>query len=160
MAGDRQDKGQLSSTGIRIELLRNGLDLARQHGLAGAGYANYAAVHGQAAQARYGADPQRQIYLQSHWVATTNPHNEYLMQLVGGGIVALALFLAWVALPMARRGPAGVTGMTVGVSLAFAVGCLFNSLLMDFVEGHVYGVLLAWLLAQSAQPAQAGAAQP
>jgi len=31
--------------------------------------------------------------------------------------------------------------------LAFALGGLFNSLLMDFVEGHLYIGLLAWLMA-------------
>jgi O-antigen ligase len=63
-------------------------------------------------------------------------------------------------LPLLRKAPSGVAGMLTGVSLAFAVGCVFNSLLMDFVEGHIYGVLLAWLLAQSAQPAQARATHP
>jgi len=155
-----QETGQLASTGIRRELLRNGLDLAQIYFWTGAGYANYSAVHDQATQARYAADPLRSHYLQSHWVRTSNPHNEYLMQVVGGGIAALALFLAWVGLPMLRRTPGNNTGAVLAsLSLAFAVGCLFNSLLMDFVEGHVYGVLLAWLLALSIQPSAETAGQ-
>ena len=152
MAGERPHQGsQLASTGIRVELLRNGLDLAGTHFAGGAGYANYAAEHDKATRARYAGDPQRAHYLQSHWARTSNPHNEYLMQLVGGGVAALALFVAWLVLPLVRKTPSGNTrSLLVGVSLAFAAGCLFNSLLMDFVEGHLYGVLLAWLLAQSA----------
>jgi len=143
--------GQLTSTGIRIELLRLGIDLAGQYGATGAGFANYAAVHEQAADARYLGGTANQGLRQAPWVSATNPHNEYLMQLIGGGIAALALFLAWLGLTLrtAARARAPVGGMLAGACLAFATGCLFNSLLMDFVEGHVYMGLLAWLLAEN-----------
>lgn len=160
LSGSQQGlDGTLSSTGIRIELLRTGLDLVGIHFLAGAGFARYAQVHEQSALARYGSDPERRVLLKSQWPRTTNPHNEYLMQLVGGGVAALALFLAWLTLPMLRAGRrSGVRASLVGIALAFALGCLFNSLLMDFVEGHVYVALLAWLLAQAADaPANAPA---
>lgn len=147
----------LTSTAIRVELLRNGLTLARQHFALGAGFARYQEIHEQAAQARYGADPGRRHLLQESWVHAPNPHNEYLMQLVGGGVVSLALFVAWLLLPVFRRGP--MHGALVGASLAFAVGCLLNSLLMDFTEGHLYVALLTWLLAQAAEsPARAASA--
>jgi len=72
------------------------------------------------------------------------------MQLVGGGVVALALFLAWLVAPMLRVPHSrGVQASLIGIGLAFAFGCLFNSLLMDFVEGHFYVTLMTWLLAQS-----------
>ena len=145
--------GALSSTGIRIELLRNGLDLAERNFIAGGGYANYEQLHLQAARERYAGDPVRRHYLGAAWTATRNPHNEYLMQLVGGGAVALVLLLAWLALPLVRATQPGRNCALAGVALAFAAGCLFNSLLMDFVEGHLYMALLAWLLAQAAQPA-------
>jgi heptosyltransferase-3 len=45
------------------------------------------------------------------------------------------------------RAPVG--GTLGGIALAFAVGCLFNSMLLDFVEGHFYVALLAWLLAEN-----------
>ena len=143
--------GELTSTGIRIELLRLGIDLAGQYGVTGAGFANYAAIHEQAADARYLGGTATQGLRQAPWVRATNPHNEYLMQLIGGGIAALALFLAWLGLTLrtAARARAPVGGMLAGACLAFATGCLFNSLLMDFVEGHVYMGLLAWLLAEN-----------
>jgi O-antigen ligase len=140
----------MSSSDIRIELTRIGVDLAQDHYATGLGYANYSARHLQAAHKRYAIDPQRKHYLQSHWVNSSNPHNEYLMQLVGGGIPALVLLLTWLSLPILRRAAPGTQALLTGVSLAFATGCLFNSLLMDFVEGHFYMALLAWLLARAA----------
>lgn len=141
-----------SSTRIRMELVRNGLYLAREHYGAGAGYTRYAEVHADAVHRRYGADPAQAATLKAPWVTTPNPHNEYLMHLVGGGSAALALFLAWLSLPLLRRQPgAGASPVLVAAVLAFALGCLFNSMLMDFVEGHFYVALLAWLLARTAE---------
>ena len=149
--------GTLSSTGIRIEMLRNNMRLAHDNYLAGAGFGNYAKLHAEATQQLYGSDPARKRYLLEPWVRTANPHNEYLMQLIGGGLVAAALFLAWLALPLARRTTAPDTrGQIAGLVIAFAVGCLFNSLLMDYVEGHLYVTLLAWLLARQADSAEPG----
>ncbi len=146
--------GTLTGTGIRIELVRNGAELARRHWKAGAGYGQYSRLHRQVAQERYASDPQRRHYLQQHWIASENPHSEYVMQLVGGGVAALALFLAWLAAPAVRAGSSRHTRATLAcVALAFAVGCLFNSMLMDFVEAHFYVAVLAWLL--SAPPESA-----
>jgi heptosyltransferase-3 len=142
--------GTLTSTGIRIQLARLAFDLSKQYAFTGAGFANYPTVHEQAAQRRYGGNPATQPYLHSGWVRASNPHNEYAMQLVGGGIVSLALFLAWLGLAAREaaraRSRAGTT--LAGIVLAFCVGCLFNAMLLDFVEGHFYMALLACLLAQ------------
>lgn len=143
--------GTLTSTGIRIELLRVGGDLARQYGATGAGFANYGAVHQAAARARASLDPAAAVPPQhAPWIEVENPHNEYLMQLISGGAAALVLFLVWLsaALAQAARSRAPLGGALAGITLAFAVGSLFNSLLLDFVEGHLYVALLAWLLAE------------
>lgn len=142
--------GAWHSTGIRIELVRVGGDVVLAHYATGAGYAEYGKAFEQAAQRRYGADPLRREYLQQYWIRPDNPHNEYLMQLAGGGVAALALFLAWLVLPGLRTNvPPSTRAGLVGIGLAFATGCLFNSMLMDFVEGHVYVALMTWLLAHS-----------
>lgn len=143
--------GDLSSTGIRIELARNGLHLAGQYGLTGGGFAEYLRLSGESANELYANDPERHVYLERHWSRISNPHNEYLMQLVGGGVAAFALFLMWLVAPTLRRSSSRATQVTlVGTVLAFASGCLFNSMLMDFEEGHFYVVLMTWLLARSA----------
>ena len=151
LAGSGTGATASTSTSIRIELLRVALDLARQYGATGAGFANYAVVHEQAARARYGADTARASAHPTDWLRSNNPHNEYLMQLVSGGAGSLALFLGWLGVTLRQairsRSPAG--GMLTGIALAFAVGSLFNSLLLDFVEGHFYMAVLAWLLAEN-----------
>lgn len=165
MAGSQASgsAGPMSSTAIRMELISLGIDLSRQHWATGAGFANYAAIHEEAAKHRYSQDPINGPRLLAGWERGGNPHNEYVMQLVGGGVFALALFLAWLGVTMAHalRAPVPVGGMLGGTCLAFATGCLVNSLLMDFTEGHFYMGVLALLLAQSRYgPRQQGRAQP
>jgi O-antigen ligase len=135
-----------TSTGARIELFRNGVIVARQNWVIGTGWQTYPKAIEQVASPRH-ANAPRDV----PGALTDNPHNEYLMQLGAGGLPSLLLFALWLALPLWRalrepddRSPwAGAVG---AVALAFATGCLFNSMLLDFVEGHFYGALLAWLL--------------
>jgi heptosyltransferase-3 len=142
---------KLSSTAIRIELLRVAGDLARRYAVMGAGFANYSTVHQQAARGMHSPEGSAAAYVQAHWPQISNPHNEYLMQLIGGGVVSLLLFLAWLGFTFreAIHARAQVSGPLGGMALAFAVGCLFNSMLLDFVEGHFYVAVLAWLLAEN-----------
>lgn len=142
--------GPVTSTGIRIELMRLAADLSVKYAVHGAGYAHYPDVHEQAARERFGSDPARAGWLSAVWIRASNPHNEYAMQMVGGGAIGLVLFLAWLALPLrrARQAATPLGTMLTGAVLAFAVGSLFNSMLHDFVEGHAYMALLAWMLAE------------
>lgn len=133
-----------SSTAIRLMLLRNGVDVARQNYLLGTGWPTYSTAYERVSIAN--GDPP------GYWRRSENPHNEYLMQLGAGGLPALALFLAWIALPLYAALRPGTqdpraAGMLACVALAFAAGSLFNSLLLDFTEGHIYAALSAWLLA-------------
>jgi O-antigen ligase len=141
-------KGQVlaeSSTGARLEILRSAMAVARANWLLGTGWQHYDEAMGHAARQRH-ADPTQVLGAQS-----VNPHNEFLMQLGAGGLPALLLFTLWLALPVWRAIRDADTGKpwagAVGcVALAFAVGALFNSLLLDFVEAHFYAALMAWLL--------------
>ncbi|AEG93206.1 O-antigen ligase family protein [Ramlibacter tataouinensis] len=151
--------GELTSTGIRMELLHAALEVARGHYATGAGFARYGDFHSASARARDAALGRPAAPYP--WAQVNNPHNEFLMQLVGGGVLALALFLAWLGLTALRRTAGRPDRLLIAMSLAFATGCLFNSLLRDFAEGHLYVALLAWALARSgrqeaAAPAVAG----
>lgn len=133
-----------SSTAIRVMLLRNGAAVAREHYLLGTGWPTYSTAYERVSIAN--GDPP------GYWRRSENPHNEYLMQLGAGGLPALALFLTWIALPLYAALRPGTqdpraAGMLACVALAFAAGSLFNSLLLDFTEGHIYAALAAWLLA-------------
>lgn len=136
---------ETSSTSIRIEILRNAATVAREHWELGTGWDHYAGAIAEVAHRRH-ADPQAVL-----GALSVNPHNEYLLQLAAGGVPALLLFLAWLGYPMwagLRRGGAERpwTGAIGCIALAFAVGCLFNSLLLDFTEAHFYVALVAWLM--------------
>jgi len=151
-----QPTGQVNttSTGIRVHMLQIASQLVRAHPLIGVGFANYGEAHREAVKHMYADDPERYAQLPETWRFTSNPHNEYLMQLLGGGIPALALFLTWLGITLreAWRTRASVGYTLCGLCLAFALGCVFNSLLLDFVEGHMYMGLLAWLLSHKAAP--------
>lgn len=151
MAASAKNKnGELTSTGIRIELIRSGLALSTQYYALGAGFARYAEVNRQSVTARFGPEPVRQGL---PWATVENPHNEFVMQIVGGGVASLALFVVWLVLPAMRRKNGHANVALVGLVLAFALGCAFNSMLRDFIEGHFYVALLAWLLAHPTAPA-------
>lgn len=139
-----------TSTAIRVELVRHGLQLAGDHYAIGAGFARYGEILQDKVEQHYAGQTDVNTELRDVVARTSNPHNEYVMQLVGGGLPALALFLAWLVLPMLGRGRTGrrCAGL-VGVALVFAAACLFNSMLLDFIEGHFYVALMAWMLAGS-----------
>lgn len=139
---ERQGTVAASSTGYRLQVWRNAVAVAGEHALLGTGWAGYRTAY-EAAAARPGRN--------EHWMHADNPHNEYLMQLGAGGIVALALFLAWLGAPLLaawrlRAAPGPWPPLLACVTLAFAIGSLFNSLLLDFAGGHFHAALLAWLL--------------
>ena len=148
IASMRLDTG--TSTSIRLALLTNGLTVAADHQPLGVGYARYAQFHEPVARHRLSREPGWKPDHNGAWeVLSNNPHNEYLMQLACGGLPALVLFLSWLAAPALRRDPDGrAPPALVGVAIAFGFACLFNSLLMDFVEGHYYMAVLAFLLAR------------
>jgi heptosyltransferase-3 len=142
------------SSGVRIQLIRIAGEAVREHWLAGVGYANYAQAHEQAARTLYANEPARDVFMRGFWARIGNPHDEYALQLVGGGIAGLVLFVAWLAAAFrqAHRAPRGLGAAMAGLTLAFAFGCVFNSLLLDFVEGHLYVALFAWLMAEARAP--------
>lgn len=147
VASMRLDAG--TSTSIRLALLTNGWAVAMAHQPLGVGFGRYVEFHEPVARQRLAREPDWKPEKASWEVLSNNPHNEYLMQLACGGVAALALFLAWLAAPALRRDPDGrAPPALAGVVIAFALACLFNSLLLDFVEGHFYIAVLAFLLAR------------
>ncbi|HEX2544781.1 MAG TPA: O-antigen ligase family protein, partial [Ramlibacter sp.] len=127
----------------RVELLRTGLEVVERQPLLGVGWAQYADTFQEVSARRLGKNAPP--------IASENPHNEYILQLGAGGVPALVLFVAWLAWPLwrvlrARRRPSPWLGALACVTVAFAIAAIFNSVLHDFVEAHMYSALMAWLL--------------
>ena len=123
-------KGMRTSTSQRIDYALNSLAIVREHPLIGVGTGGFAAAYAAQVQG-------------TNLEATVNPHNEYLNIAVQTGIpgmlaVMVLFFLVWRharALPTALE-----RDLARGLAVAFGIGCLFNSLLMD----HVEGLFFAW----------------
>jgi O-antigen ligase len=128
----------LSSTGTRIEFYRLSIEIVKDRPLLGHGTGAFASS--------YAEKTKSQVAL-----PTRNPHNEYLHMLVQLGLVGLAalLYLFWthwrlapmLATPLSRH-------LARGLILTIAVGCLFNSWLMDHTEGLLYAWLTGLLFAE------------
>lgn len=142
----RSDTGARdSSAGLRIEFYRNTLGIIADHPLTGTGTGGFASAYASRVQ---GTD----------MLPTRNPHNEYLhfaAQLGLPGLAALLLLFA-VQWHVARRLPLLESGLAQGLVLTMAVGCLFNSLLLDHAEGLFFAWLSGLLFAGLERPNLAG----
>jgi O-antigen ligase len=119
--------GSANSAGVRMQFYRGSLEVFALHPIFGTGTGSFERVYNAHAAAE-------------NLAPTTNPHNEYLMIGVQTGIVGLALLLAllgalWVS---AARLPLADALRGRAVTLALAVSCLFNSSLLDHVDGQSF----------------------
>lgn len=124
---------RISSIGVRLEFYRNSLAIVRDHPVAGVGTGGFVKAY---------EDKVRGTGMP----AILNPHNEYLLIAAQLGAIGLALFLhlLWRQWRLAPRLAAPLeTHLARGLVIAFALGCLFNSFLLDHTEGLLY----AWMTA-------------
>jgi O-antigen ligase len=133
------------SNAERLKLLSVTLAVIRDHPLIGVGTGGFSRAYA----ARVGEKGETPI---------RNPHNEYLLIASQVGIAGLAALLLLFALHW-RLAPLLATpfecDLARGLLLMVAIGCLFNSMLLDHTEGLLY----AWLtgvLYGGLQPRHAG----
>lgn len=128
------DKGKEdTSTGLRLSFYRNSLQLFFKHPWIGTGTGSFAKVYASVAK-------------KNEWL-TKNPHNEYLNMGVQFGslgiVVLLALFVShW---QQSFRLPWIAKNVAQAVLIAIAIGCLFNSWLLDVTQGTFYVFFTALL---------------
>ena len=124
---------------FRWMFYRNSLTLIASHPLVGTGTGSFSPVYDGLVQGHEGV---------AGWV-THNPHNEYLFLAIEWGLIGLGSFLTLLFLQwrLAGRLPGLDARLATGLVIAFAGGCLFNSLLLDFTEGHVFTYLSGLLYA-------------
>ncbi|WP_321820510.1 MULTISPECIES: O-antigen ligase family protein [unclassified Burkholderia] len=127
----------VTSTGLRLEWYKKGLELYRQRPVIGYGAGGLEFEFEKLTAGKTAAEGQ----------LTSNPHNEYLLMAVQLGTLGVLLFVNLIV--QIARGSRALDPRSRHVLLAwlaiFAIGSLANSLLLDFAEGHLL-VLLAGIL--------------
>lgn len=116
-----------ASADARMQFYRGTVAVVARHPIFGTGTGSFNRVYNDLAAAE-------------HLAPTSNPHNEYLMIAVQTGIVGVTAMLALLgALWLHAAGLALADAWRArAVTLALAVGCLFNSLLLDHVDGQFF----------------------
>jgi heptosyltransferase III len=120
----------LTSTGSRMNYYKTTVSIVREHPWLGVGTRGFVTAY-------------REKVHGTGLPETPNPHNQYLLTAAQLGLVGLFALLAMFLVmwrQAARLDPAARTAAR-GLLLAMAVGCLFNSFLID----HVEGLLFAWM---------------
>jgi O-antigen ligase len=128
-----------TSMGVRLVFWKNSVELAAARPIAGHGVGAFSAAYAR----HVGALPK------SDWrgVATSDPHNQYLLIAVSGGVVGLALFLALLGACFRQQASGWSRGLGLSCAAAWAATSLFNSHFSVFNESHVIAVLLGAFLA-------------
>jgi O-antigen ligase len=126
-----------SSVGLRMDWYRHTAGLIAAHPVAGVGTGSFPRAY---------AD----FVTDAGAIKPTHPHNQYLLTAaelgVAGAFVLVGLFtLLWLNLRRAGWALYGELGQ--GVVIAMAIGCAFNSLLVDHTEGLFFSWMVSMALA-------------
>lgn len=132
-----ETKASQTSLGQRYQFLQNSLQLYAEAPFIGHGTGSFKHQYAKLVQ-------------NTNDLITANPHNEYLLIAVQTGSIGLALFLLLLAIQFryAGRLPQKEVWFAQGITFTMAVGCLFNSFLLDSTEGHFYAFFTALFFAQ------------
>ncbi len=134
----QKGRGDKSSIGLRFDYYTNALAIIREHPLLGVGTGGFAAAYDEQIR-NTGMAP------------SNNPHNQYLLITAQLGLFGLSVLLGLYVIywRQASRLTPPFRQIARGVLLAFMVGNLFNSFMLDFTErlffAWISGVLLAEL---------------
>ena len=130
-----------TSIAFRLTFLKNSLTLVAQNPILGAGTGSFAYQYEQLLKEKGIANP--------HSEYSANPHNEYLTMAVQWGLVGAGLFI-YLLYRMWRLSSRLGTDRALeaqAVVVTIAAGCMINSLLLDFTEGHLFAYLTGALYA-------------
>lgn len=139
-----QQHNEATSAGLRLEWTRKSLALLAQRPLLGYGAASIRREFEKMASDDGGA----------RGATTANPHNQYLLIAVELGLVGLGLFIHFLVqiVRATARLPIPSRRLLGSWLFIFTVGCLANSLLLDFSEGYLFVLLTGILLGCSGWP--------
>lgn len=121
-----------TSIGLRLEFIYQSLQIAREHMFFGVGVGNFGPTYAT-------------HILNSGMVASSNPHNQYLLFLVEVGLVGLTafLYLNFICWKYSKKLSPFWMHATRIVLLSYGVANLFNSFLFDFSESLFFSAFMA-----------------
>ena len=144
-----RDRPAENSVGWRLEFYYNTAQLIRERPLIGVGTGGFPLVYAERVKGTGRVNPG-------------HPHNEYLLMTAQLGVFGLMGVLGMLLTQWAvsrRVAPQVDRSLASGLVLAMALGCLFNTLLLDHSEGLFYcwlgGVLFSGFQARSSGPVRA-----
>ncbi|CAN5801547.1 hypothetical protein BH20PSE1_BH20PSE1_17360 [soil metagenome] len=120
----------ITSGRVRLEFYSNTLGLIMRHPVLGGGTGSFIPEYAELAK-------EKALY------PTDNPHNEFLLITTQVGLLGLVLLLmlGYRQWRMSYGLRPEYVAAAQGLVVTMAVGSLFNSLLLDFTEGHFYALL-------------------
>jgi O-antigen ligase len=127
-----------TSMGVRLEFYRRSYQLILHRPFAGYGVGSVGTEFEQFAEHSTGGRA----------AMASNPHNEFFLMGLQLGLVGVALFV-WLLVAIARecqRLDPLARAVVYGYLFAFVLGCIANSLLLNFTEGYLFIFLTGILL--------------
>ena len=121
-----------SSVGVRLEWYQNTMNLITTHPLVGVGTGSFPRAYAEMV-----TDPAA--------VKPAHPHNQYLLtgaELGIAGVVAVLAMFGTLWWKFRQAGGNLYAELGQGAVLVMAIGCIFNSLLVD----HTEGLFFAWVI--------------
>jgi hypothetical protein len=124
---------------IRFHFYKVGIVESMKNPVIGSGAGSYAEVYSRSS-----------LRLDQFNADRIQPHSEVILQLAQGGIVALVLCSLIVIVSVVRSlNSPGRFLMFPVLLVTFFVGSGFNSYIWDLAEGHLFSVLLGYLIVKS-----------
>lgn len=138
----RPDRAHATPVGLRLDYYENSIRIIAERPLFGFGTGGFVSAYAHEAASH-------------HMEATNNPHDQFLLVAIetgAPGLIALvALFVAQWRAAGALRDPDRELARALVITLV--VGCLLNSLLIDYTERLFYIVATALLFGRNPEPA-------
>ena len=151
--GWQEGKGDQTATGLRLDYYSNTLAIIKDHPWLGVGTGGFERAYAEKIR-------------DTRMLPSNNPHNQYLLIMAQLGMAGLVVLIFLYAVFWRQAGKLGAPFQQIarGVLLAFLVGNLFNSFMLDSTErmffAWVCGVLFAELSVRHTEASRGKRAAP
>ncbi|WP_244813865.1 O-antigen ligase [Caballeronia sp. Lep1P3] len=133
-----ETQNKRTSMGVRLEFYRRSAELIAHRPIAGYGVGSVRREFERIASVETGARA----------AMASNPHNEFFLMGVQLGLIGVAIFVGFLLAVGKECGRLAEPerGIANGYLFAFVLGCLANSMLLNFTEGNLFVFLIGILI--------------